>query len=59
MIPRVCLLTGGRGSNNHALTDADESHFVRELIANLTVYPSYYAQMGPANSVVGLAGVFL
>ncbi len=36
-------------SNNHALTDADEAHFVRELIANLTAYPSYYAHMDPAN----------
>jgi hydroxyacylglutathione hydrolase len=34
---------------NHALTDPDEDHFVRELIANLTAYPSYYAHMGPAN----------
>jgi hydroxyacylglutathione hydrolase len=34
---------------NHALTDADEEHFVRDLIANLTAYPSYYAHMAPAN----------
>ncbi|CAN5359275.1 MBL fold metallo-hydrolase [soil metagenome] len=34
---------------NHALTDPDEEHFVRELIANLTAYPSYYAHMAPAN----------
>jgi glyoxylase-like metal-dependent hydrolase (beta-lactamase superfamily II)/rhodanese-related sulfurtransferase len=34
---------------NHALTDPDEDHFVRELIANLTAYPSYYAHMAPAN----------
>jgi hydroxyacylglutathione hydrolase len=35
--------------SNHALTDPDEDHFVRELIANLTAYPSYYAHMAPAN----------
>lgn len=35
---------------NHALTDDDEEHFVRDLIANLTAYPSYYAHMAPANS---------
>lgn len=35
---------------NHALTDPDEEHFVRELINNLTAYPSYYAHMGPANA---------
>ena len=35
---------------NHALTDPDEEHFVRELIANLTAYPSYYAHMSPANT---------
>lgn len=35
---------------NHALTDEDEAHFVRELIANLTAYPTYYAHMGPANT---------
>lgn len=35
---------------NHALTDPDEEHFVRDLIANLTAYPSYYAHMSPANS---------
>ncbi|CAN5400022.1 MBL fold metallo-hydrolase [soil metagenome] len=35
--------------DNHALTDPDEAHFVRELIANLTAYPSYYAHMSPAN----------
>lgn len=34
---------------NHALTDPDEDHFVRVLIANLTAYPSYYAHMGPVN----------
>lgn len=35
---------------NHALTDPDEDHFVRELIANLTAYPTYYAHMGPTNA---------
>ncbi|MDQ0823239.1 hydroxyacylglutathione hydrolase [Arthrobacter sp. V4I6] len=35
---------------NHALTDPDEDHFVRELIANLTAYPSYYAHMAVANA---------
>ncbi len=40
---------GEQRDNNHALTDTDEAHFVRELIANLTAYPSYYAHMGPAN----------
>ncbi len=35
---------------NHALTDPDEDHFVRELIANLTAYPSYYAHMGGQNA---------
>ncbi|RAX44324.1 MBL fold metallo-hydrolase [Arthrobacter sp. AQ5-06] len=34
---------------NHAFTDPDEDHFVRELINNLTAYPSYYAHMAPAN----------
>ncbi|MGB3830114.1 MAG: MBL fold metallo-hydrolase [Ornithinimicrobium sp.] len=40
---------GEQRGSNHALTDTDEDHFVRELIANLTAYPSYYAHMGPAN----------
>lgn len=40
---------GEQRDNNHALTDVDEAHFVRELIANLTAYPNYYAHMGPAN----------
>ncbi len=35
---------------NHALTDPDEEHFVTELIANFTAYPSYYAHMSPANA---------
>lgn len=41
---------GEQLTTNHALTDTDEEHFVRELIANLTAYPSYYAHMGPANA---------
>ena len=41
---------GEQLTSNHALTDTDEEHFVRELIANLTAYPSYYAHMGPANT---------
>lgn len=35
---------------NHALTDPDEAHFVQELIANLTAYPSYYAHMAVRNA---------
>jgi rhodanese-related sulfurtransferase len=31
-------------------TDTDEDHFVAELIANLTAYPTYYAHIGPANT---------
>ena len=41
---------GAQVTANHALTDPDEEHFVRELIANLTAYPSYYAHMSPANA---------
>lgn len=40
---------GEQQRTNHALIDADEEHFVRELIANLTAYPTYYAHMSPAN----------
>ncbi len=40
---------GEQLESNHALTDPDEEHFVQELIANLTNYPSYYAHMAPAN----------
>ncbi|TQM79433.1 glyoxylase-like metal-dependent hydrolase (beta-lactamase superfamily II) [Saccharothrix saharensis] len=35
--------------SNHVLTDDDEQHFVRDLIANLTTYPSYYSHMAPLN----------
>ncbi len=41
---------GEQRSANHALTDGDEEHFVTDLIAGLTAYPSYYAHMGPANA---------
>jgi len=41
---------GEQVSANHALTDADEEHFVADLIANLSAYPSYYAHMAPANT---------
>ena len=41
---------GAQLTLNHALTDPDEEHFVRDLIANLTAFPSYYAHMAPANS---------
>ncbi|WCI07737.1 MBL fold metallo-hydrolase [Arthrobacter sp. OVS8] len=41
---------GEQLTSNHALTDPDEDHFVRELIANLTAYPSYYAHMGVTNT---------
>lgn len=40
---------GEQTQNNHVLTDADEDHFVSELIANLTAYPAYYAHMSPLN----------
>ena len=41
---------GEQLASNHALTDPDEDHFVQELIANLTAYPSYYAHMGVTNT---------
>jgi glyoxylase-like metal-dependent hydrolase (beta-lactamase superfamily II)/rhodanese-related sulfurtransferase len=41
---------GEQLTSNHALTDPDEEHFVQELIANLTDYPSYYAHMGVLNA---------
>lgn len=41
---------GEQLASNHALTDPDEDHFVQELIANLTAYPSYYAHMGVTNA---------
>ena len=41
---------GEQLGSNHALTDQNEEHFVRELIANLTAYPSYYAHMSPSNA---------
>ncbi len=48
--------TGGDGSTlgdekarNDALTTADEDAFVKNLVANLTGYPAYYAHMAPLN----------
>ncbi|MQA13979.1 MAG: MBL fold metallo-hydrolase [Pseudonocardiaceae bacterium] len=38
---------------NHALTDDDEEHFVEQLIAGLSAYPSYYAHMGALNRAGG------
>ncbi|MHC6222006.1 rhodanese-like domain-containing protein [Arthrobacter sp. MMS24-S77] len=40
---------GEQVAANHALTDPDEDHFVRQLLANITAYPSYYAHMSPLN----------
>ncbi|MEQ4567108.1 MBL fold metallo-hydrolase [Paenarthrobacter sp. CAP02] len=37
-------------ASNHALTDANEDHFVAELLANITAYPSYYTHMSPLNA---------
>ncbi|AXJ09517.1 rhodanese-like domain-containing protein [Arthrobacter sp. PM3] len=45
----VSSTIGEQLAANHALTDPDEDHFVRQLIANLTDHPSYYAHMSPAN----------
>lgn len=41
---------GEQAATNHALTDPDEDHFVRHLLANITAYPSYYAHMSPLNA---------
>lgn len=41
---------GEQAATNHALTDPDEAHFVDELLANITAYPSYYAHMSPLNA---------
>jgi hydroxyacylglutathione hydrolase len=48
--------TGGRDSTighervrNDALTSETEDDFVRNLVANLTAYPAYYAHMAPLN----------
>jgi glyoxylase-like metal-dependent hydrolase (beta-lactamase superfamily II)/rhodanese-related sulfurtransferase len=40
---------GEQFTTNHVYTDDDEAHFVAELIANLSAYPSYYAHMAPLN----------
>ncbi len=42
-------------TGNQALTEADEDRFVRQLIGNLTPYPSYYAHIGPLNHDGALA----
>ena len=47
----VSSTVGEQLTANHALTDQDEDHFVRELIANLTAYPAYYAHMGARNAL--------
>ena len=36
-------------TSNDALTTDDEDTFVRNLVAGLAAYPSYYAHMGPIN----------
>ena len=41
---------GEQFATNHVYTEQDEEHFVSELIANLSAYPSYYVHMGPANA---------
>lgn len=41
---------GEQAASNHALTDPDEDHFVRHLLANIAAYPSYYAHMSPLNA---------
>jgi glyoxylase-like metal-dependent hydrolase (beta-lactamase superfamily II)/rhodanese-related sulfurtransferase len=41
---------GEQFRTNHVFTDDDEAHFVAELIANLSAYPSYYAHMAPLNA---------
>lgn len=40
---------GEEKARNDALLATDEDDFVRDLIANLTAYPAYYAHMGAAN----------
>ncbi|MFH5878466.1 rhodanese-like domain-containing protein [Arthrobacter sp. NA-172] len=42
---------GEQAATNHALTDPDEDHFVRHLLANVSAYPSYYAHMSPLNAL--------
>lgn len=42
---------GEQAATNHALTDPDEDHFVRHLLASVTAYPSYYAHMSPLNAL--------
>ncbi|GAB3567423.1 MBL fold metallo-hydrolase [Arthrobacter alkaliphilus] len=48
---RISISTiGEQAASNHALTDPDEDHFVRHLLANISAYPTYYAHMSPLNS---------
>jgi glyoxylase-like metal-dependent hydrolase (beta-lactamase superfamily II)/rhodanese-related sulfurtransferase len=42
---------GQQRLNNIALRTADEETFVKELVAGLSAYPSYYSHMGPMNRV--------
>ena len=48
---RTSSTIGAELIKNHALIDDDVEHFVAELLAGLTAYPTYYAHMGPANLV--------
>ncbi|TVU65674.1 MBL fold metallo-hydrolase [Paenarthrobacter nitroguajacolicus] len=41
---------GEQAESNHALTDANEDHFVSQLLENITAYPAYYAHMSPLNA---------
>ena len=40
---------GAEKARNDALTTTDEDAFVKDLVANLTGYPAYYAHMAPLN----------
>ncbi|MGH3979970.1 MAG: MBL fold metallo-hydrolase [Pseudonocardiaceae bacterium] len=40
---------GEQRRDNHVLTDGDEDHFVEQLLAGLTEYPTYYAHIAPLN----------
>ncbi|CAH0262230.1 putative polyketide biosynthesis zinc-dependent hydrolase BaeB [Arthrobacter sp. Bi83] len=40
---------GEQLATNHALTDPDPEHFLAELMASLSAFPSYYAHMAPIN----------
>jgi rhodanese-related sulfurtransferase len=41
---------GAERSNNRALTEPDETEFVRTTVAGFTPYPAYYPRMAPRNS---------